>query len=169
MFSLASGIQELRHGGSRLAIAGITAILLGLPSVAGATFFHWPDTSWGGSAAGGSPPAHDFSLSFRDFHAEIVERAAHDFDLPRPPELAEGFERARFRRTHRDGAPFDGLAKFPWIDEAHRRGPHWIAAALAGRHFCRLDPPPEVPEPGTALLLAGGLIGLSFVGRKRRA
>ncbi len=166
VFSLASGIQKPFQRLSRLAIAGISAILLGLPSVAGATFLHLPDTSWGDSS---SP--RDFSLTFQDFHAEFVERAARDFkcDTHRLPALPDGFERGRFRGRDGDDGNFGVLANFPWIGRAHRRGAHWIPAALAQKHFCKIDRPSEVPEPGTATLLAGGLIGLSFVGRKRRA
>jgi hypothetical protein len=166
MFSLASRIRRPFQRLPRLAIAGITAILLGLPSAAGATFLHPPDTSWGGSS---SP--RDLSLTFRDFHSEFVERAARDFDgySPRLPALADILEHNRFRGTHGGGATFDGLTQYGWIEEALSRGHHRIADALRLRHFCAIDPPPEVPEPGTALLLAGGLAGLSFVGRKRRA
>jgi len=150
----------------RFAIAGITAILLGLPSVAGAVSLHAKSVSWGDASA-----PRDVSLSFRDLHAEFVERAAHDFecDLPPLPSLGDSFERARFRRGHGAGPPIDGLPDFPWLDGDFGGNRALIAAALALRHFCPIKPPPQVPEPGTAVLLAGGLIALSLWSRRRRA
>jgi hypothetical protein len=143
-----------------LAIAGIAAVLVGLPSAAGATFFGPADFARGGCAAGDSLRSCDLRLSLMDLHADFVERAAHDLDFEFPGRLSsvKDFWRDRFQEAHRDVAVFDGLARHPWI-----------GAELDLSHFCRRDLPQTIaPEPGTALLLAGGLAGLSFVGRKRR-
>jgi hypothetical protein len=141
-----------------LAIAGIAAVLAGLPSAAGATFLRPPDLARGGRAAGDSLSSRDLRLTVTDFRADLAERAARNLDFDRPGRLAfvDGFPRDRSRETRRDGAALD--------ERASR-----IAAALALRQSHRRVPPQTVtPEPGTALLLAGGLAGLSVVGRKRR-
>ncbi len=167
----ASGFRSIFRGAPLLAIAGIAAVLAGLPSAAGATFLRPPDLSWGGRVAGDALSSHALRLTVTDFHADFVERAARTLDFDRSSWFpsVDGFPRDRFRETHRDGAAFDGLARHPWIGAALDEKASHIAAALALTHFCRRDPPQTViPEPRTALLLVGGLAGLSFVGRKRR-
>jgi hypothetical protein len=112
------------------------------------------------------------SLTFGDLRARFIEHAVHDFDIDfdfhRLLPFADGFERNRVRQRHDDDTSFDGLGRRSWIDEflGGRRG--WIPLAPGPRPFCKLPQPPVVPEPETGLLLAGGLAGLSFVGRKRR-
>jgi hypothetical protein len=58
-----------------------------------------------------------------------------------------------------DGGPPDGLPPTPDVP-AHGEFP------LAG--FPPFGPPTAVPEPGTALLLLGGLTGFALAGRARR-
>ena len=136
-----------------LAIAGLAAVLAGLPSAAGATFLAPPDFSRDGHAARDGLSSRDLCLNVTDFRAEFFARVARNFDFDFPGTLP----------------PFDGFAEHPWTEGFLGEKARRIASALTLRHFCRRDPPPTIiPEPGTALLVAGGLAALSFVGRKRR-
>ena len=161
MSSFASRIRRPFGRVPRFAIAGVAAILLGLPAPAGATFLH-PN----GSAAGDLSSARDFSLSLGDLHAEFVERAALDFrcDLPELTGLPDGFEHASLRDLLGGGSHGDDFGGLPWL--GGRR--YLISAALHWRHFCPIKPPPQIPEPETAVLLAAGLVALSFWRRRHR-
>ena len=168
----ASGFRSNFRGLSRLAIAGIAAILLGLPSAAGATVLPPPGISPSDFFAGGSFGTRDDRLTLEGFRADFVELALHDLDfgLPGLPPFLDGFGHDFSRETHRrgDGAMFDGVERHRWFGAVFggRRGP--VGDALRLRNFCPIKPPPEVPEPGTAVLLAGGLIALSLARRERR-
>jgi hypothetical protein len=162
MSSFASRIRRPFGRVPRLAIAGVAAILLGLPSPAGATFLHRNV-----GAAGDLSSARDFSLTFRDFHADFVESAASDFrcDLPDLPALPGGFEHGGLFGGSFGG---DDFGAPPWIGGAFGGRHHLIGVALHWGHFCPIKPPPPIPEPETAVLLAAGLVALSFWRRRRR-
>jgi len=168
----ASRFRRISRGVPKLAIAGIAAILLGLPSAAGATFLRPSGISPGDSFGGGSSGFGSDNVALRAFRADFAEFALHDLALVSPglPPFPDGFAHDFSRKTRRGGhgATFYGLTTPPWLDAILGGKPDQFAAALHLRPFCPIKPPPEVPEPGTAVLLAGGLILLSFVGRKRR-
>jgi len=160
MSSFASRIRWPFQEVSRFAIAGLAAILLGLPSAAGATFLRSAGTAWGEASS-----QRDFSLALRDLQTEFVERAARDFDCgtPQLPSLAESFGHGAF------GGPVGGdHATPPWLD-GFGRDHHRFSAALHFRHFCPVKPPPEIPEPDTGILLTGGLVALSLWRRRRHS
>lgn len=167
MISLVSRIRGVLGGVPRLVIAGIAAVLLGLPATAGATFLHPSEISLGDLIAGGSLPSCDDSLTFRDFH-DFFERAAQEFDFHRLLSFLDDFEHGPFHGTDHFRAMLEGLEKPPWIEEALDGKHGWIGASSGGRPFCELARPHVIPEPETGLLLVSGLIGLAFAGRKRR-
>jgi len=170
MSPLASRIRRPFRRAPRLVIAGIAAILLGLPSAAGATFLRPSGISPGDLFGGGSSGFGSDNVTLRAFRTEV---ALHELDLVSPgiPPLPDGFAHDFSRKTRRGGrgATFYSLTTPRWFGAIPGGKRDQVAAALRLRPFCPIKPPPEVPEPGTAILLAGGLIALSLARRGRRA
>ena len=172
MFSSASGFRRISLWLPRLAVTCIAAVLLGLPSAAGATFLRPSGISLGDSFRGGSLGFGSDNVTLTTFRPDFAEQALRDLHLSAPdlPPFRYGFSPDFFRETHRirGGSAFGGQATPPWLDEAFGARFGAIDAALGLRYFCVIDPPPEIPEPGTAVLLAAGLIALSLARRRRR-
>jgi hypothetical protein len=163
MLISASGVR----GVSRLAAAGIAAVLLGLPSAAGATLLRPFGISPGDSFGRGSSGFGSDNVTLVAFRADFAEHALRRLDLGAPdlPPFPDGFSRERHRV--RGGSNFDHLPRPPQLLAAFGSWPREINAERL-RSFCPIKPPPKVPEPGTAVLLAGGLIALSLARRGRR-
>jgi hypothetical protein len=153
-------------------MAGIAAVLLGPPSVAGATLLRPPGISPGDSFGRGSSGFGSDNVTIVAFRADFAERALRDLDLGAPdlPPFPDGFSHNFSRETHRvrGGSNSDGLPRPPHLMAAFGAWPRVIDSERL-RYFCPIEPPPKVPEPGTAVLLAGGLIALSLARRGRRA
>jgi hypothetical protein len=165
MLVFVSVFRRISRGVPALAIVGIAAVVLGLPPAAGATFLRPSGISPGDSFGGGSFGFGSDNVTLTAFRSDFAERALRDLDLGAPdlPPFPAGFSSRFFRGTHRirGVSIFDGPETPPWFGA--------FDAALGLRYFCPIDPPPEIPEPGTAVLLAGGLIALSLARRGRRA
>jgi len=144
--------------------AGAAVGLLGLPSLAGATSQH----SFGFSRGGHAFAPSEHLDRFADLDGKGDDRKSDFFEALHDgrddiPELAR-FAHGRFHGgRHDDDSPFGGLFRH----DRFRLKAHSILSALFFRFPHKHDRPPEVPEPGTGLLLAGALIAVS-VGRRRR-
>jgi len=128
-----------------------------------------------GDAAAGLGGADPVSVPFRDFWQfvadHLVPRVCGCFEAHDPrldfdaPDLESQFAN-RWNAGH-----FDGFSPFRLFGDGHFR---IVAFEIVDRliwfekNYCvPVVTPPEVPELGTGVLAASGLIGLALMGRRR--